>query len=392
MNKLGEYLSVKHGWAFKGEFFSEKGIHSILTPGNFYEAGGFKENNGKERYYIGEYPEEYLCNKGDLIVAMTEQAAGLLGSTAIVPEDGKYLHNQRIGLISCNESKLTKMYAYYLFMTKSVREQISRSSSGTKVKHTSPERIYDVKVNLPDVDTQKKVSDILWTIDSQIAINNNIIENLQKQVSLLYDYWFTQFDFPNENGKPYKTSGGTMVWNNDLKRDIPSSWSVKSIKELLDVTTGKEDANFSSLNGLYKFFTCSKEALLCDEYAFEGKAILIAGNGDFNVKHYSGKFNAYQRTYVLIPRDEKYYGVIYLAATRLINRFKSGSNGSIVKFITKDDIENISILIPNDDIYFETINGIIQLIEDNQAQNEELKKIRDWLMPLLMNGQVMISD
>ena len=146
MNKLGEYLTIKHGWAFKGEFFSEFGTQSILTPGNFYEKGGFKHNDEKERYYTGEYPPEYLCKKGDLIVAMTEQAAGLLGSTAIVPEDNRYLHNQRVGLIFCDEKKLVPLYAYYLFMTNSVREQITRSSSGTKVKHTSPERKYDVQI------------------------------------------------------------------------------------------------------------------------------------------------------------------------------------------------------------------------------------------------------
>lgn len=122
--KLGEILSVKHGWAFKGEYFAEDGEQSILTPGNFFEKGGFKPNNGKERYYTGTYPKEYLCHKGDLIVAMTQQAEGLLGSTALVPENNKYLHNQRIGLITCDEKRLNKLFAYYLFMTKSVREQL----------------------------------------------------------------------------------------------------------------------------------------------------------------------------------------------------------------------------------------------------------------------------
>lgn len=178
MSKLGEFLAIKHGWAFKGEFFSDTGAQSLLTPGNFYENGGFKENSGRERYYTGSYPIEYLCKKGDLVVAMTEQAAGLLGSTAIVPEDNKYLHNQRIGLISCDESQLDKMFAYYLFMTSEVRKQISRSSSGTKVKHTSPEKIYDVEVAIPDIILQKRIANILWDIDTQIFINKNINDNL----------------------------------------------------------------------------------------------------------------------------------------------------------------------------------------------------------------------
>ena len=176
--KLGECLKVKHGWAFKGEYFSDEGTQSLLTPGNFYEKGGFKPNCGKERYYTGDYPEEYVCHKGDLIVAMTEQAAGLLGSTAIVPENNKYLHNQRVGLITCDESKLRKLYAYYLFMTKSVRNQLERSSSGTKVKHTSPERIYDVIVSIPDTGEQDKISALLSSIDSKILNNEKINDNL----------------------------------------------------------------------------------------------------------------------------------------------------------------------------------------------------------------------
>lgn len=176
--KLGECLSVKHGWAFKGEYFSDKGVQSILTPGNFYEEGGFKPNNGRERYYIGEYPEEYLCHKGDLIVAMTQQAEGLLGSTAIVPEDNKYLHNQRIGLITCDENRITPLFAYYLFMTKSVREQLERTSSGTKVKHTSPERIYDVIVSIPEVMEQEKIANILMAIDRKVHCNEVVNDNL----------------------------------------------------------------------------------------------------------------------------------------------------------------------------------------------------------------------
>ena len=175
--RLGDLLTVKHGWAFKGEFFAESGQMSILTPGNFFDKGGFKRNDERERYYTGEFPSEYLSHKSDLIVAMTEQATGLLGSTAIVPEDDRYLHNQRIGLITCNEN-IDKMFAYYLFMTRSVREQISRTSSGTKVKHTSPEKIYDVEVIIPDISMQKKIAHILWSIDMKIECNTHINDNL----------------------------------------------------------------------------------------------------------------------------------------------------------------------------------------------------------------------
>lgn len=390
--KIGECLKVKHGWAFKGEYFRERGVQSILTPGNFYEKGGFKPNGGKERYYIGHYPQEYLCHKGDLIIAMTQQAEGLLGSTAIVPENGKYLHNQRIGLITCDESKLFPLFAYYLFMTKSVRIQLERSASGTKVKHTSPEKIYEVLVSLPEVEQQKNIATILYAVEEKENINKRINEYLEQQLRTIYDYWFTQFDFPDENGKPYRSSGGKMVWNEELKREIPEGWCVKKLSEILNVITGKEDANFSSLNGQYKFFTCSNTTLLCDEFAFDGKAVLIAGNGDFNVKHYSGKFNAYQRTYVLLPKEVLLRAPIYLVAKQMINRFVNGSNGSIVKFITKGDIENITIFIPHDLQLYKLLNDLLDAIEVNQQEIDQLIKLRDWLLPMLMNGQATVAD
>lgn len=365
--KLGEILSVKHGWAFKGEYFAEDGEQSILTPGNFFEKGGFKPNNGKERYYTGTYPKEYLCHKGDLIVAMTQQAEGLLGSTALVPENNKYLHNQRIGLITCDEKRLNKLFAYYLFMTKSVREQLERSSSGTKVKHTSPEKIYDVEVEIPDVISQQKIANLLWFIDEKIANNNAINDNLEQQMHLIFENMMAK-------AATHKLSGEYTIAQN-----------------LATVVTGKEDANFSVPNGKYKFFTCSNTPLSCDEYVFDSSSILIAGNGDFNVKHYSGKFNAYQRTYVLTP-DKKYFGLLYLASLYRINSFKSRSSGSIVKFITKSDVENIPVFIPNDRFYLQELNKLIYLQEQNKLENELLVNLRDWLLPMLMNGQATISD
>ena len=365
--KLGECLTVKHGWAFKGEFFQETGKQCILTPGNFYEKGGFKFNSGKERYYAGDYPQEYLCKKGDLIVAMTQQAEGLLGSTAIVPEDNMYLHNQRIGLISCDEEKVTKLFAYYLFMTKTVREQLERSASGTKVKHTSPERIYDVEVKIPDIPNQKKIAYLLLSIDKKISTNISINDNLEQQMYLIFEDMMAK------------------ATNNKIKGKFVAA------KNLTQVITGKEDANFSVSNGKYKFFTCSNTPLRCDEYAFNSSSVLIAGNGDFNVKHYSGKFNAYQRTYVLTPPKE-YYALLYLAALYRINSFKKGSSGSIVKFITKSDVENIPVFIPHNSKYLDEINKLVIVQEQNMLENELLVQLRDWLLPMLMNGQAAISD
>ena len=252
-------------------------------------------------------------------------------------------------------------------MTKSVREQLERSSSGTKVKHTSPEKIYDVEVEIPDVISQQKIANLLWSIDEKIANNNAINDNLEQQMHLIFENMMAK-------AATHKLSGEYTIAQN-----------------LATVVTGKEDANFSVPNGKYKFFTCSNTPLSCDEYVFDSSSILIAGNGDFNVKHYSGKFNAYQRTYVLTP-DKKYFGLLYLASLCRINSFKSRSSGSIVKFITKSDVENIPVFIPNDRFYLQELNKLIYLQEQNKLENELLVNLRDWLLPMLMNGQATISD
>ncbi|HEM6181013.1 restriction endonuclease subunit S [Streptococcus suis] len=392
MSELRDFLSIKHGWAFKGEYFSDTGEQSILTPGNFYEAGGFKRNSEKDRFYIGEFPSEFVCKKDDLIVAMTEQAAGLLGSTALVPEDDRYLHNQRIGLIDCND-KMYKYFAYYLFMTKTVREQISRSASGTKVKHTSPEKIYDVKVTVPKIQEQEKIANLLMNLDHKIALNNQINEELESMAKTLYDYWFVQFDFPDENGKPYKSSGGKMVYNDQLKREIPEGWGVKRLGELA-IATGKRDANFGTENGQYDFWTTANEPIKADEYSFEGKAILIAGNGNFYINFTEGKFEAYQRTYVIQSADENELLFMYPACLQSIEKLRKGSNGSIIKYITIGDVQNISQphcpVIAN--MFVDIFRPIMNTIQKNKQQNQELTQLRDWLLPMLMNGQVKVEE
>ncbi|MCI5060522.1 MAG: restriction endonuclease subunit S [Alphaproteobacteria bacterium] len=248
-------------------------------------------------------------------------------------------------------------------------------------------------ISLPPISVQKKVAKVLVTLDRKIELNNRINAELEAMAKALYDYWFVQFDFPDENGKPYKSSGGKMVYNETLKREIPEGWENKAVSDLLPVKTGKEDANFSTEKGSYAFFTCGEETLKCDEYIFEGKAILLAGNGSFAIKKFHGKFNAYQRTYVLIPDNEKFYAPVFYAVKDTIKKLTSGSRGSIVKFITKGDIEEIGMALPasGEDNLFSTLNNIFEKISINDTENAKLAELRDWLLPMLMNGQVKVE-
>lgn len=247
------------------------------------------------------------------------------------------------------------------------------------------------EIELPSIEVQEEISTILTLLDDIIINNkkiNTVIESITKTI---YDYWLLQFEFPNTEGKPYKSSGGKIVWNEELKREIPEGWMVKKYKDIGGTLTGREDANFALKNGKYAYLTCGSEILKCDEYMFDGKALLIASNEDFNVKYYDGKFNAYQRTYILMP-DEKFIRLLHQVLLRKIDHFKKGRNGSIVKFITKGDIDNIDLVIPDNVNLLKPFNTFLDTIHQNNQQNQEITSLRDFLLPLLINGQATSKE
>ena len=365
--KLGEILSVKHGWAFKGEYFAEDGEQSILTPGNFFEKGGFKPNNGKERHYTGTYPKEYLCHKGDLIVAMTQQAEGLLGSTALVPENNKYLHNQRIGLITCDEKRLNKLFAYYLFMTKSVREQLERSSSGTKVKHTSPEKIYDVEVEIPDVISQQKIANLLWAIDEKIANNKAINDNLS---AMAYDIYMHTFFSKKPNAK---------------LKDILT----EAEKSAIQVGEAKTS------NGEYPFFTSGATILKWNEPFVDGRNCFLNTGGNADVKFYVGKAAYSTDTWSISAKSEMsdyLYLMLFSIKPELDQKFFQGTG---LKHLQKPLLKDRPIYIPEKmelEGFNRQVMPMFDIISENTRENQQLTSLRDWLLPMLMNGQATISD
>ena len=148
---LADLCNIKHGYAFEGEYFSDAGDHVLLTPGSFFETGGFRDRGEKTKYFTGLIPSNYVLNQGDLLVAMTEQAAGLLGSPLLVPESNRFLHNQRLGLVTGKPNiPWTNTFFFHVFNLEAVRKAIHASASGAKVRHTSPGKVGAVKVVFPN--------------------------------------------------------------------------------------------------------------------------------------------------------------------------------------------------------------------------------------------------
>ena len=176
MSVLGDYISIKHGFAFKGEHITAEDNGVVLvTPGNFEIGGGFKEK--KCKFFNSEYPDEYVLSAGDLIVTMTDlsKQGDTLGYGALIPEtDRTYLHNQRIGLVSIINDEALKDYVYWFLRTPTYQKSIVATATGSTVKHTSPSRICEIPITLPSIEVQKKIAGILNAIEHKIEINPQI--------------------------------------------------------------------------------------------------------------------------------------------------------------------------------------------------------------------------
>lgn len=177
--KLGEILDVTRGASLSGEFYATEGEYIRLTCGNFdYQNNCFKENKSKDNlYYIGEFKPEFLMEKGDIITPLTEQAIGLLGSTAMIPESGKYIQSQDVAKIVCKEGLLDKDFAFYLISSALVKQQLSAAAQQTKIRHTSPDKIKDCTVWIPDLVEQKHIGKLLRSLDRKIELNRAINQN-----------------------------------------------------------------------------------------------------------------------------------------------------------------------------------------------------------------------
>lgn len=324
------------------------------------------------------WPENTLC----ITIAANIAETALLGYPMCFPDS--------IVGFNADPNESSELFMHYVFTY--IRKSIQDSASGSIQDNINIDYLTGMKFKIPEKSYQDKIVAILSGLDKKIELNNQINAELEAMAKTLYDYWFVQFDFPDADGKPYKSSGGKMVYNKVLKREIPEGWELFSVSDLVDIKTGKEDANFAVEYGDYHFFTCGETNLRCNSYAFEGKAILLAGNGSFSVKKYKGKFNAYQRTYVLIPEDSL-FGILYFTVKDRVNSFVAGSRGSIVKFITKGDIESIYISLPKNKIleFAKVLNTLLDKSSSLYEENIRLEELRDWLLPMLMNGQVTVK-
>ncbi|HFU3862428.1 TPA: restriction endonuclease subunit S [Streptococcus suis] len=309
-------------------------------------------------------------------------------------------------------------YIYYLLQYLDLGNQ----KSGSGVPTMNRNHLHPIKIRAyRDKTYQQRTIKILSLIDKKIQINNQINQELEAMAKTLYDYWFVQFDFPDQNGKPYKSSGGKMVYNQDLKREIPEGWGVEKLENLGTIVGGSTPTksisdNFTKGGEGYSWITPNDLSNnKGNKFIKNGEIdVTVRGLKDASLKLYpEGTVLMSSRApvgYLAISTKEittnqgfksfipdKKYGKNYIYYT-LQNNLKvieQHASGSTFKEISATVLKDITIIQPNLDIvkkFEEKVSSINSYIKVNEEQNQELTQLRDWLLPMLMNGQVRVED
>lgn len=299
--------------------------------------------------------------------------------------EGEIAYGSTEYIVLCGKNGVSdNEFVYYLshtpqFVNTAIKSMVGSSGRQRAQVPVLENFIMPVPVNLSD---QRKIAGILSALDAKIENNNKINANLEAQAQALFKSWFV--DFTPFKDQPFVDS--------ELG-SIPQGWKVGTLGEFFPIVTGKKDANISSKSGKYPFFSCSQNISWTNDYSFDGFAIIVAGNGDFNVKWYNGKFEAYQRTYVLIPYNPTLTSWLYYAVKYNLNMITIGARGSVIKFITKGDIQNFKVAYPQNIDKHEIVKMLGKInkdIEHNKNEVSCLAKLRDTLLPKLMSGEIKL--
>lgn len=224
-----------------------------------------------------------------------------------------------------------------------------------------------MKLPVPSLPEQRKIVHDYQVITDRIELLRKMNENLENLGETVYKGVFEAY-----------------------REELPDDWHIHKLSEYLPVITGKKDVNTTCSNGKYPFFSCSQDCLWTDEFSFNTEAILVAGNGDFNVKYYSGMFEAYQRTYVLIPDNKKYVGWLYFVIKSNLPKAVTAARGSVISFITKGILEEISFPVPDDDNellrFCDQATGILSAVRKNNDEINSLEQLRSLILSNMRNA------
>jgi type I restriction enzyme S subunit len=399
--RLGEVMDVKHGFAFKGEFFADSGEHILLTPGNCYESGGLRLRGDKEKYYSGEFPDEYLLQEGDMLVVMTDliTTAPILGGSFLIPESNRFLHNQRLGLVQVtDEKRIDKRFLYYLLNTHSYRGQVRGSASGATVRHTSPGRIKGCKVRVPqDVTYQGKIGVMISAYDESIENNRRRIELLERAARLLYQEWFVRLRFPGHE-HTRTTKGVPQGWQQKILEDICSDIRENVLPEELEPDTPYIGLEHIPRRSISLTEWGKAETVTSSKHRFKTGDILFG-----KIRPYFHKVGiaftdgvASSDAIVIRPNSDSLRSLVLMTVSSdkfVAEASQTMREGSKMPRADWKLLKKFPVAQPPQGLlenFSETITSVTDQLRNLCFQNQKLRAARDLLLPRLMSGEITV--
>lgn len=349
--------------------------------------------------------ETYSIKKGDILITRTSETIDELAMSCVAVKD--YPRATYSGFTKRLRPK-TAGIAYHKYLAFYLRSQLFRkavtNNAFMTLRASFNEDIFSfLNLYLPEYKEQVKIGDMLYSMEQKIQLNKRICAELEAMAKTLYNYWFTQFDFPDENGKPYRSSGGEMVWNDQLKREIPKGWQVSSI--------GSVTRNYDSkrvplsqnerdiMKGGIPYYGATGIMDYVNRHIFDGQYVLIAEDGSVMdvkgnpiVQMIWGKTWVNNHAHVLQGCNGYSNELLYLLLQHI--PVVKIMTGSIQKKINQDNLNSYNIPQIPDPIsqaFYENVKPMFEIIQSLQDENDELTKLRDWLLPVLMNGQATVE-
>lgn len=360
----------------------------------------------------------YSIKEGDILITRTSETIDELAMSCVATKD--YPKATYSGFTKRLRPKTTGI-AYHKYLAFYLRGYLFRkavtNNAFMTLRASFNEDIFSfLNLYLPGYQEQVKIGDMLYNMEQKITINQKICSELEAMAKAIYDYWFVQFDFPDENGKPYRTSGGEMIWNEQLKREIPKGWEATRLGNICDFRNGinyDKDVegdqeyriinvrNISSASLLLNESELDKinlPSVQADKYLLSSDDIVIARSGTPGATRLLWKIN--EPTifcgFIICSTPHEALHKIYLTycLKRLEGTSATKTGGSILQNVSQDTLKNLFVLIPDREVlrqFNAVISLILEKIHSNIDENNELTKLRDWLLPMLMNGQAWVE-
>jgi type I restriction enzyme S subunit len=389
--KLGDIASIIVGYPFESERFNTNGKGVRLVRGmNISER--FLRFGEEARWWddLSDKLRPYYLQEDDILIGMDGSKVGK--NFAIVKKDDlPLLLVQRVACVRAKKG-FDQHFIWQYVSSPRFMEYVNTIKTGSSIPHISGGQIASFPIFASSYDVQKKIGALFSFLDSKISLNQAINRNLEALAKQLYDYWFVQFDFPDENDKPYKSSGGKMVFNEKLKRKIPKGWDNTTLEHFLTIKNGRDHKHLG--RGNYPVFGSGGEMRCVNEFLFNGESVLMPRKGSLNNILYLNKafwtVDTMFYSEMRIPHCAKY--VFFSIKDIDFTRWNSGTG---VPSMTASTLYSIPMIMPNNEIlenFDMAISPLFKRIEQIQSENNSLTKQRDELLPLLMNGQVSVNS